>query len=66
MKVSESGLHCLHRITRAYLIRLMQEVRKLSEYSPIHIFESSKNKEKELFIAKITSNDAKADKLKAE
>jgi hypothetical protein len=62
MKVSESGINCLHRIARTYLIRLMQEIRKISEFTPIHIFEQSKMREKELFIAKITSNNAKADK----
>ena len=62
MKVSESGINCLHRIARIYLIRLMQEIRKISEFTPIHIFEQSKMREKELFIAKITSNNAKADK----
>jgi hypothetical protein len=62
MKVSESGLNCLHRIARTYLIRLMQEIRKLSEFTPINIFERSKDREKDLFIAKLTSNDIGADK----
>jgi len=64
--VSESGLHCLHRIARTYLIRLMQEMRKLAEFTPIHIFERSKIREKDLYIAKITSNNVREDKSKAE
>jgi hypothetical protein len=57
MKVSESGLHCLHRISRVYLIKLMQEVRKISEHTPLNIFKLSKSKQRDLFVAKITSND---------
>jgi hypothetical protein len=57
MKVSESGLHCLHRIARVYLIKLMQEVRKISEHTPLYIFEDSNLKQKNLFVAKITSNE---------
>jgi hypothetical protein len=40
----------------------MQEIRKVSEFTPINIFERSKDREKELFIAKLTSNDFGADK----
>ena len=65
MKVSESGLYCLHRITKAYLIRLMREVKKITEYTPLHSFNRSKGREKDLFIAKLTSNDQQADKLTA-
>jgi len=57
MKVSESGLYCLHRICKAYLIRLMREVKKITEHSPLHSFTRSKEKEKDLFVAKLTSND---------
>jgi hypothetical protein len=57
MKVSDSGFYCLHRITKAYLIRLMREVKKITENTPLHSFTSSKEKEKELFVAKLTSND---------
>jgi hypothetical protein len=57
MKVSENGMYCLHRITKAYLIRLMREVKKITEYTPLHSFTRSKTKEKDLFVAKLTSND---------
>jgi hypothetical protein len=57
MKVSENGLYCLHRITKAYLIRLMREVKKIIENTPLHSFVRSKTKEKDLFVAKLTSND---------
>jgi len=44
----------------------MQEIRKLAEFTPIHIFERSKIREKDLYIAKITSNNVREDKSKAE
>ena len=65
MRVSDSGLYCLHRITKAYLIRLMREVKKITEYTPIHSFNKSYQREKDLFVAKLTSNDQKADNLTA-
>lgn len=65
MKVSENGFYCLHRITKTYLIRLMREVKKITEYTPYHSFLRSKEKERGLFVAKLTSNDKKADNLKA-
>ena len=51
MKVSEYGIYCLHRITKAYLIRLMREVKKITEYNPLHRFIHSKMAEKNSFIA---------------
>ncbi len=65
MKVSESGLYCLHRITKAYLIRLMTEVKKITEFTPYYLFKRSKPKEQNLFVAKFTSNDKEIDKLTA-
>jgi hypothetical protein len=63
MKISDNGQYCLHRITKAYLARLIREVRKIIEYTPLHLFDRNKINEKNLFVAKLTSNDEQADKL---
>jgi hypothetical protein len=43
----------------------MQEIKKITEHTPYHSFVRSKLKEKNLFVAKLTSNDQEADQLKA-
>jgi hypothetical protein len=57
MRVSDSGIYCLHRITKAYLIRLMREVKKITEYKPLLLFSNSKKREKDVFVAKLISCD---------
>jgi hypothetical protein len=43
----------------------MREVRKITEYAPFHSFKRCKMREKDLFVAKLTSYDYLADKLTA-
>ena len=65
MRVSERGLNCLHRITRTYLIRLMIEIKKITEHTPLHSFVRSKMLVKNLFVVKLTSYEYNADRLTA-
>lgn len=44
----------------------MREVKKITEYTPLHSFSRSKARERDLFVAKLTSNDQQADKLTAD
>ena len=60
-KVSEQGNYCLHQIAQTYIIRIMQEVRRLTENAPILTFIKTKIVQRDLFIAKLTSNDKEMD-----
>jgi hypothetical protein len=56
-KVSELGAYCLHQITQTYITRIMQEVMRLTEHTPLFNFIKTRDVQKDLFIAKLTSND---------
>jgi hypothetical protein len=57
LKVLETGVSCLHQITQTYIVRIMQEVIRLTEHAPLLTLKKTKDKQRELFIAKLTSND---------
>jgi hypothetical protein len=59
--VSTSGIYSLHLIAQTYLIRIMQEIRKISEYAPYYTFIKNHKIQKELYIAKLTSNNQEMD-----
>lgn len=40
--VSEQGCCCLHQIAQTYIIRIMQEVTRLEEHAPLHLFNKTK------------------------
>ena len=60
-RVSEHGNYCLHQIAQTYIIRIMQEVRRLTEHAPLLTFIKTKDIQRELFVAKLTSNDKEMD-----
>jgi len=41
--VSEHGSYCLHQIAQTYIIRIMQEVIRLTEHAPLLTFIKTKN-----------------------
>jgi len=55
--VSEQGFYCLHQIAQTYIIRIMQEVARLEEHAPLLKFNKTKDAQRDLFIAKLTSDD---------
>jgi hypothetical protein len=57
--VSEQGCCCLHQIAQTYIIRIMQEVARLEDHAPLLTFNKSKGIQRDLFIAKVTSDDDK-------
>ena len=59
--VSEHGSYCLHQIAQTYIIRIMQEVIRLTEHAPLLTFIKTKDIQRDLFIAKLTSNDKEMD-----
>lgn len=38
LAVSEIGISCLHQITQTYLVRIMQEITRLTEHGPLLTF----------------------------
>jgi hypothetical protein len=60
-KVSEKGIYCLHQIAQTYIIRIMQEVIRLTEHAPLLNLKKTKVIQRDLFIAKLTSNDKEMD-----
>ena len=65
-KVSEQGNYCLHKIAQTYIIRIMSEVIRLIEHAPLYSFIKTKEIERGIFIAKLTSNDTELDIKSAE
>ena len=59
--VSENGSYCLHQIAQTYIIRIMQEVIRLTEHAPLLNLKKTKVIQRDLFIAKLTSNDKEMD-----
>jgi hypothetical protein len=41
--VSEQGSTCLHQIAQTYIIRIMQDVIRLTEHAPLLTFIKTKN-----------------------
>ena len=66
LKISENGTTCIHQITQTFVIRIMQEVRRISEWAPLITFEKEKSNQKEIFIANLTDNQEEMDKKLAE
>jgi hypothetical protein len=43
LKVKEDGLDCLHQIAQTYIVRIMQEVIRLTEQAPLFNLIKTKN-----------------------
>ena len=57
--VSEQGIRCLNQIAQTYIVRITQEVTRLEEHAPLLTFNKSKDIQRDIFIAKLTSDDHK-------
>ena len=62
MKISDKGIEFLFHITEIQTNFLHEQLEKIREFYPLRQFNLRKNREKNLFIAKLTLNDSKMDK----
>jgi hypothetical protein len=62
MKISDKGIEFLFHIAEIQTNFLHEQLEKIREFYLLRQFNLSKNREKNLFIAKLTLNDSKMDK----
>lgn len=65
LNVNDVGISSLHQITYTLISSIYIEIRKINESSPLINFEKTKEIEKKLFVAKLTSKDEDNDKTLA-
>lgn len=61
MSLSNEGIEMIHLIAIVYTLKLAEILNCYSEKQPLRDFEKRREREKKIFIAKLTNNDSQMD-----